>query len=111
MTFVGVINSSAILRAAKGAPDLKWACDLARMTQVSIVAYLVAGTFLSLSYWDVYLTILVVIAATRGIVAQALASDAPNGRKAAGWRSGIYIRRSVAARCRRRMSVRKPCSP
>jgi probable O-glycosylation ligase (exosortase A-associated) len=88
LTLVGVINGSAILRAAKGVPYLKWACDLARMTQVSIVAYLVAGSFLSLSYWDVYLTILVVIAATRGLVAQALASDAPDGRKAAEWRGG-----------------------
>jgi len=81
LTVVGVLNCGAILRSARGIPSLQWASDLARMTQVSIVAYLVAGTFLSLCYWDAYQTVLVVIAATRELVRQRVAqrADAAGG--------------------------------
>ena len=42
------------------------------MVQASIVAYLVAGTFLSLCYWDAYFTILLTVAAARMHVRAAL---------------------------------------
>lgn len=41
-----------IIRITKNDADLKWANDLAKMTQVSIVAYLVGGAFLGLAYFD-----------------------------------------------------------
>jgi len=69
---VAVLNTFAIQRESKRIPELQWCRDLARMTQVSIVAYMVAGTFLSLGYWDFYFTLLVVIAATRMLVRQAV---------------------------------------
>lgn len=67
---VAILNTFAIQRESKGIPGLQWCRDLARMAQVSMVAYMVAGTFLSLGYWDFYFTFLVVIAATRMLVQQ-----------------------------------------
>lgn len=72
MIIVGVINTRWLMRRTRGIPDLKWANDLARSVQASIIAYVVAGSFLSLSYWDYFFMILVALAATREIVAQAV---------------------------------------
>ncbi len=68
---VAILNTFAIQRESKRIPGLQWSRDLARMAQVSIVAYMVSGTFLSLGYWDFYFTFLVVIAATRMLVREA----------------------------------------
>ena len=61
-----------IIRRTRDRPDLAWCADLARMTQVSMIAYLVGGTLLSLSYWDFYFTLLGVLTATEVYVRQAL---------------------------------------
>jgi hypothetical protein len=61
-------NARRIIARTKIVPDLQWATDLARMGQVSIVAFMVAGTFLPLMYYDVYFTIMGVICATRVVV-------------------------------------------
>jgi putative inorganic carbon (hco3(-)) transporter len=70
---VGWMNARRVIKAAKGIDDLQWAIDLARMGQVSIVAFLVSCTFLSLQYYDVYFTIMIAIAATRILVDQRIA--------------------------------------
>lgn len=85
MTLVAVVNTFRIVRDVKGIPELAWCRDFARMTQISIVAYVVAGTFLSLCYWDFYLTLLVLIAATRVIVAHA-ARDRAEAAAPVTWR-------------------------
>ena len=68
MIAVGVIYTRQIIAASRGRPDLAWAGDLARMAQVSIVAYLVGGAFLSLAYWDMFWTLMVVLGATHALV-------------------------------------------
>jgi probable O-glycosylation ligase (exosortase A-associated) len=68
ITVAGWITAQRIIREAKNTAGLEWAVDLARMSQCSIIAYLTAGTFLSLSYWDFYFTMLVAIGATRAQV-------------------------------------------
>src|SRR5258705_512198 len=45
-------DASWIIRYSRSRGELKWALDLARMTQVSLVAYFVDGAFLSLAYYD-----------------------------------------------------------
>lgn len=70
-------HSSRLIRLTRDRPDLHWGRDLARMAQVSIVAYHTAGAFLSLSYYDFYWTLLVVVAASHGLVMRALAEPAP----------------------------------
>lgn len=82
LTLAALYHSSRLIRMTKHRPDLHWGRDLARMAQVSIVAYLVGGAFLSLSYYDYYWTLLVVVAASHGLVMRALAEDRP--RAAAG---------------------------
>ena len=79
LTITGVLNTLRIVHDSKAIPELSWCRDFARMAQVSIVAYLVAGSFLSLCYWDFYFTLLVVIAATRAIVVQTVRDAAPQG--------------------------------
>jgi hypothetical protein len=53
------------------------------MSQVSVIAYLVAGTFLSLCYWDFYFTMLVAVAATHEHVKQALGQTERKWHRAA----------------------------
>ncbi len=43
-----------IIRRTNGNIALKWANQLARMLQLSLISYLTAGAFLSLSYYDLY---------------------------------------------------------
>lgn len=63
-------NCRWIIRRAKDLPDWDWAVTLARMGQVSLIAYLVGGAFLSLGYWDYYFTLVALLAATRGVLAR-----------------------------------------
>jgi len=48
------MKGSSIIRRTKRMPDLKWASDLAAMTQVSMIGYAACGAFLGLSYFDFY---------------------------------------------------------
>lgn len=74
MILVSVWETFVVLMLTKNSPDLAWASDLARMGQISILAYAVTGTFLPISSWDVFFTILVAISATRMVVARELAA-------------------------------------
>lgn len=94
---VAWINARRIIKTANGITDLQWAVDLARMGQVSIVAFLVAGTFLPLMYYDVYFTIMIAIAATRIFVDRQIAETVSDSSKQPwrrfisnrGWRPGL----------------------
>jgi len=68
MILVGTFETFRVLKLTRNLPDLAWASDLARMGQISILAYLVTGTFLPISSWDVFFTMLVAISATRMVV-------------------------------------------
>lgn len=81
ITISGVLAARRIIKTASGVPELEWCVDLARMSQVSVIAYLVAGTFLSLCYWDFYFTMLVAVAATGQYVRQALGETEPERRR------------------------------
>jgi putative inorganic carbon (HCO3(-)) transporter len=64
----GAVYAHRTVNLAKGVPDLEWCVNLSKMTQVSTIAYCVGGSFLSLSYWDYYFTIVVAIAAVHAHV-------------------------------------------
>lgn len=55
------LKCNAIIRHCKKDPELHWARDLAAMLQVTMVAYMSAGAFLGLAYFD-YIYHLVAIA-------------------------------------------------
>ncbi len=63
-----------ILRMTKGRDDLKWAADLASMTQVSLVGYAVGGAFLGLSYFDLYYHLIALMIITAAITVRTLQS-------------------------------------
>jgi putative inorganic carbon (HCO3(-)) transporter len=54
-------TGTRIIKFCKNRPDLKWASDLAAMSQVSIVGYSVGGAFLSLAYFDLYYDIIALL--------------------------------------------------
>ncbi|MCX7372357.1 MAG: putative O-glycosylation ligase, exosortase A system-associated [Alphaproteobacteria bacterium] len=90
LSVAGLAQAWRLARLPADRPELAWARDLGRMAQVSIVAYLVAGSFLSLSYWDFYWTLLVLLAATHGL---ALGAAAPATAPRAGWRAQAAMAR------------------
>jgi probable O-glycosylation ligase (exosortase A-associated) len=64
------LNTTMVLSAARGRPDLDWASQLARMLQVSMVAFLVGGAALSMAYYDGILVILALTAALLQVARQ-----------------------------------------
>jgi putative inorganic carbon (HCO3(-)) transporter len=92
----GLWYSIRIARMARSRPELGWAYDLARMSQVSIVAYAVGGTFLSLCYWDFFWTVLVAIGATHGLVARAIRGEARAAPLT--WRARPAVQTAAAGR-------------
>lgn len=87
LTITGVWFTIRLVRLARAHPELAWAGDLGRMAQVSIVAYCVGGTFLSLAYWDYYWTLLVALGATYAVARQSVSAAVPATIPAgAGWR-------------------------
>lgn len=52
---------SRIIKVSRNSPELKWVTDLAAMSQVSVVGYVVGGAFLSLAYFDYFYYILAMI--------------------------------------------------
>jgi len=54
-------TGTRIVKFCRDKPDLKWASNLAKMAQVSIIGYAVSGAFLSLAYFDLYYDIIIVL--------------------------------------------------
>ncbi len=63
-------DGNAIIRLSLDRPELKWAGTLAKMLQVSQVAYATGGAFLSLAYFDLPYYVLVLMVVTRRLVEQ-----------------------------------------
>ena len=74
MSIAGAVYARRTIKRATGVPGLEWCVTLAKMTQVSMIAYLVGGSFLSLCYWDYYFTILVAVSAVDQHVTATLGS-------------------------------------
>jgi probable O-glycosylation ligase (exosortase A-associated) len=77
-------SCNQIKKAVKSAPDLPWMADLAAMVQVSLVAYLAAGAFLGMAYFDYYYNLILIV-----VVAKAML------RKAGVLRAGALSRREI----------------
>lgn len=65
-------TGSWIVRNAKPHAQLRWAADLATMTQVSLLGFAVGGAFLSLVYFDVPYYLMAGLVATRLVVEREL---------------------------------------
>jgi putative inorganic carbon (HCO3(-)) transporter len=61
-------DASWIIRNAAGKEDYRWALDLARMIQVSLIGYAVGGAFQNQAYFDLPYELLVAIVTTRALI-------------------------------------------
>ncbi len=73
--FVSLWNCHWIVRATRGKPDLAWARDLARLSQVSLVIYLVTGAALSMGYFELVYVLVALLSRCRRVVSRALVAS------------------------------------
>lgn len=71
------LTCSRTTKVTRHRPDLKWAGDVSKMMQVSLVGYAAAGAFLNLSTFDLFYHVLAIIVMTRFVAARELAKPAP----------------------------------
>lgn len=76
LNIVAVYTLRRTRRRARGDPALFWIDELCRMLEVSMVAFLVGGSFLSLGYYSLFYMLLVIISAVA-----ALAQTAPQAAR------------------------------
>ncbi len=67
-------RGNSIIRRTKRIPELKWANDLAGMTQVSMVGYASCGAFLGLTYFDYYWHLIAIMVILDYLVTQHIAN-------------------------------------
>lgn len=80
-----------IAAAARASPDLMWAGDLARMIQLSVIAYGIGGAFLSLAYYDLPWHLVTIVMMCRVVVERQLGGNVlphPGRSRSAGRRGG-----------------------
>ncbi|MGH7319873.1 MAG: putative O-glycosylation ligase, exosortase A system-associated, partial [Candidatus Rokuibacteriota bacterium] len=79
--FVGLILSTflslrGLVRATRNQPDQQWINDCARMLEVSFVTYVVSGTFLSMSYFDLFYHLVAITVLLKVFAAHPAAEEA-----------------------------------
>ncbi len=74
------MKGSSIIRRTKRIPEMKWAQELAAMTQVSMIGYATCGAFLGLSYFDYYWHLVAIMVILNHLVTQQLAESAAQTR-------------------------------
>ena len=71
-------SASSVIRATKKDKDQHWLRDLMAMTQVSLIAYITAGAFLGLGYFDYFYNLVLIIAVAKVLVVRKIVST-PTG--------------------------------
>lgn len=61
-------SAAAVRKAVKNSPDHAWMGDLAAMVQVSLIAYLSAGAFLGMAYFDFYYNLVLIIVVMKSML-------------------------------------------
>ena len=73
--------ASRVIRLTRDDPEFReWMPLLMRLCQVSLVGYVVSGTFLSLVHWDVIYYVMLVVVVTNATLRETLASRAKAGQ-------------------------------
>jgi probable O-glycosylation ligase (exosortase A-associated) len=78
-------TASSVSRVAKRNAGLMWLRDLMAAVQVSLIAYLSAGAFLGLAYFDYFYNLVLIVAVGRVVLTRTLAvsSETQQGKTAA----------------------------
>ena len=63
-------NGTRIIKMSHLNPDQKWAADLAKMIQVSLVGYAVGGLFINIGYWEIHYYVIVALMVIHNLLAQ-----------------------------------------
>jgi probable O-glycosylation ligase (exosortase A-associated) len=63
---------------ARRDPSHAWIVDLARMAEISVLGYVVSGTFLSMSYFDLFYHLVAITAILKTLVAEPVVAPAPS---------------------------------
>jgi probable O-glycosylation ligase (exosortase A-associated) len=71
------MSASQVRRAAEKTKETAWMGTLARMTQVSLVAYATAGAFLGMAYFDYTYNLVLIVIACKVILAKRQAAPSP----------------------------------
>jgi len=71
-------TSQSTQKLARNNPDLKWAKDLAAMIQVSLIGYVVGGTFLGVAYFDLFYSLVAILVLTQHEVKKAIGVQQKN---------------------------------
>jgi len=71
------LKCTRVIRATKKNPELTWARDLAAMIQVSLVAYMAAGAFLGLAYFDYIYHLVAITVVTAHLIAESQPIQVP----------------------------------
>lgn len=77
-------TASHLIRETRGSPDYLWMNELARMIQVSMIAYMTGGAFLSLSYFDLPWHVISILVLMKHIHTKEVRMAAPQPSEATG---------------------------
>ena len=91
MLIAGAIYARRIIKSASGIAELQWCINFAKMSQISMIAFVSGGSFLSLEYWDYYFTILVAVAAVHGLVKAKVQQEQRPALAIMPWRSPLAL--------------------
>ena len=80
--FVGVIVSSfmtmmGLKYRARGRPEAKWVANYCQMIEASLMGYIVSGSFLSQSYWDLFYHLISFVVLLKAVAIQEGVLTAP----------------------------------
>jgi putative inorganic carbon (HCO3(-)) transporter len=84
------LYAARIRKMAAGRDDLRWASDLAGMSQVSLLGYFVGGAFLNLAYYDFPYYVMALVVLTHRWIAQKAWETEPEP-KPVFWRRWIGL--------------------
>lgn len=91
-------SGSRTIALTRNRPDLHWAGDLARMTQVSLVGFASAGAFQNLAFFDLYFHLIAIIFLAQRIVVAELEKVSPAAETAPGGQRSPVNHRPLRSR-------------
>lgn len=88
------LSASRVRRTVRDVPQYRWMGELAAMVQVSLIAYLSAGAFLGMAYFDYYYNLILIVIVMKMLLRRANVwapgkVDAPVG---VGMRGRVHVR-------------------
>ena len=91
-----LILCQKVMGRAKGVPDLGWASDLARLTQISCIVFLVTGAATNFAYFELYISLIAIAVALNAVVRRQLTEGAGISTTPIALRQGTFTREPTA---------------